>query len=129
MISFDLDHAHPAYRRSLTRILTDLAEKYPRAPLKRVELFEAKPGDRSLGSTEDGGVIRFSSFWFCRDPAFLQAAAKKCIEVEADSRPVLWHGTMIAEPLHVATHEFGHVLSQNYRAGLIGRTLHGRLRR
>lgn len=89
MISFDLDHAHPAYRRSLTRILTDLAEKYPRAPLKRVELFEAKPGDRSLGSTEDGGVIRFSSFWFCRDPAFLQAAAKKCIEVEADSRPVL----------------------------------------
>ncbi len=109
---FDLKDAHPAYKVGIERILCGLADKYPWAGLRYVGLFEPTDVDRSLGRTEDGGKIYFNKRWFTQPPYILNEASRTNYKVLINGQEVLWHGKMLQEPLHVCTHEFGHVIAQ-----------------
>ena len=116
----DFTDFHQSFRADIGRTVGNLVDRYPSAPFHGVVPFE-KPGDRSLGY-EDGGTVHLNLFWFGRPKANLLAAA-----VEGDRRGARgiarWHGGM-PEPVHVLTHEFGHVLAGGVKDDLgFGRLL------
>lgn len=100
-VQFALAAADLGWPPLIEPIILGLVDRYPQAALRRVAIVDAPKGDRSMASTE-GGVISLNAFWFGQEPQALQTAALM---------PPGWHGAMTAEPAHVATHEFGHVLS------------------
>lgn len=56
----------------------------------------------------ENNTIGLKSFWFEQEPQVLQAEALS---------PPFFHGPMTAEPVHVLTHEFGHVFCSNFQQG------------
>jgi hypothetical protein len=111
-IRYKLDDAHPDYQRLIPELLSPLAEKYPQAKLKEVRLFEAKPGNRSLGNADAKGVIEFNPFWFRQPAAVLQAEAIDRPRLNIGGYMLAWHGLAVEEPAQVCVHEFGHILAQ-----------------
>lgn len=109
--AYELADAHPYYREAIPQVLRALAARYPRAALRRVCLYPARPRDESMGNVNERGVIALNPRWFAADPDVLRRAATgRTAFPLGDGRQVAYHGSMIAEPLHVLTHEFGHVV-------------------
>lgn len=69
--------------------------------MRRVELFDPKPEDLSIGNVDQPGVVALSLRWFSQDPTALRRAAL------AEPR---FHGPLTAQPNQAIAHEFGHCL-------------------
>jgi len=107
-VEYDLGKAHPVYRRAIPPLVERLAWLYPKAPLRRVRVYEPAQSDRSLANEDRPGVISLNLLWFGAEPETLQRRALQLPR---------YHGPMIEEPQHVLTHEFGHVLCEALEAG------------
>jgi hypothetical protein len=108
VVEFDLDDAHPGYRRDIPAILAPLVERYPGIKLRSVSLYRPEPGDTSMGQTTADGRIELNPFWFTKPPAELNSASRHHYVVEVDGAQIGWHGPMIWEPRQLLYHEAGH---------------------
>lgn len=114
MVEFALAGAHPGYQAIVPVLIGNLVDRYRHCPLRRVALYRPGDHDRSMGNEDQPGVIRLNGYWLEQDPAVLQRKAMT---------PPFFHGPMIAEPQHLLSHEFGHVLSDSYTDGWRDRAL------
>ena len=109
-IEFKLMGLHYSYERLVVDVLTGLAADYPRAGLRRVELYY-REGDESLGNADEPGFISLNSRWFGRPIEELREAARERNQVylSRGAYPVAWHGDM-EEPQHILAHEYWHLM-------------------
>lgn len=94
-----------------------MADRYPQAGFRGVELFEPGERDFSLGYTTDDGTIHLSARWFAAPIVELKAAGlcNADLPTRAGIEGPAWHGQML-EPEHTLMHEFGHVLMKALQA-------------
>jgi hypothetical protein len=112
MIKFDLASAHQEHHKLIERIIGNLADRYPWVPLRTVRIYEPRSADdRSMGNADTPGTVALNAYWFAQPPSLLQAEALACRKVMINGCEISWHGPMIEEPVHVVTHEFGHVVT------------------
>lgn len=113
-MKYEFDTVHPYYQLVIPEIIERLVKKYPRAELHTVKLSENQRCNFSLGNANVKGVISLNPYWFEREPSILKQAAKSDYMMPlGNGEEAGYHGKMIEEPLHVITHEFGHILSDN----------------
>lgn len=106
-----LDNLHPEYQPLIIPRFVWLDKKYPWAKLRTVSLYK-KPGDRSLGYTEDFDIY-LNSYWFARHPPALLKLAAIQGAWRGDKRVAPFHGGGAHEPDHVIIHEFGHIIENS----------------
>lgn len=111
MTDYALDGLHPSYDAPVRGTYDRLAATFPAARLRAVRTFR-HTGDESL-AYESSGAIHLNLFWFGRDLGHL-VRASAAGRISGEPGMADWHDGM-AEPRHVLTHEFGHVLAHSLR--------------
>lgn len=55
---------HSDFQDTAESVLAGLKQSYPEAGDVRIELYQPKPGDFSLGNSDTSGVIKLNAYWF-----------------------------------------------------------------
>lgn len=105
---------HPDFAAEADAVLSALREQHSRAGDVRVEVYDPERGDRSLGNSDEPGVISLNGWWFSKPRARFDAAVVAARDATRPGLP-MWHGGIGGienEFERLLTHEFWHHLQR-----------------
>lgn len=100
---------HSTFTLPIAITLGRLLKKYDVVQCNGIDVYQPEGFDQSLGSASDGW-IHLNGFWFS-DPIYKLQEAAKVGDRRPQSDIATFHGGM-AEPEHVITHEFWHLMAE-----------------